>query len=150
MTSGEGTLSVLLASRRCAAFCVAVLLMVLTAATPSLAAGAFAVGKCGAYGQAFDYRAEDAAVAAAQKQCKGDCTVLTMRRACAAFAIDMVNPCGALRLRGEAEDLQLAQRSHPQVLRVRRQGMRDPGLGLRRQGISGDAGYRRISTAMRP
>lgn len=64
-------------------------------ATPSLAAGAFAVGKCGAYGQAYDYPAEDAARAAALKQCKGECKAVTMKRACAAFAIDMANPCGA-------------------------------------------------------
>jgi len=66
-----------------------------TFAAPSHAAGALAVGKCGAYGQAFDYKRQDAAIAAARKQCKGDCTVVTMRRACAALAIDMKNPCGA-------------------------------------------------------
>ena len=59
------------------------------------AAGAFAVGKCGAYGQAFDYPAEATARAAALKQCKGNCTAMTMKRACAAFAVDMANPCGA-------------------------------------------------------
>ncbi|QWG15138.1 DUF4189 domain-containing protein [Bradyrhizobium sediminis] len=63
--------------------------------TESWAAGAFAVGKCGAYGQAFDYPAEAAARAAALKQCKGACTAVTMKRACAAFAVDMANPCGA-------------------------------------------------------
>ena len=59
------------------------------------AAGAFAVGKCGAYGQAFDYPAGATARAAALKQCKGNCTALTMNRACAALAVDMTNPCGA-------------------------------------------------------
>jgi hypothetical protein len=59
------------------------------------AAGAFAVGKCGAYGQAYDYPAEAVARAAALKQCKGNCKALTMKRACAALAIDMANPCGA-------------------------------------------------------
>src|SRR5260370_8920100 len=53
------------------------------------------MGKCGAYGQAYDYPAENAARAAALKQCKGDCTAVTMKRACAALAIDMTNPCGA-------------------------------------------------------
>ena len=38
--------------------------------------------------------AEDAARAAALKQCKGDCTAVTMKRACAALAIDLKNPCG--------------------------------------------------------
>jgi len=59
-----------------------------------LTAGAFAVGKCGAYGQAYDYPAEATARAAALKQCKGICTALTMKRACAALAVDMTNPCG--------------------------------------------------------
>jgi Tfp pilus assembly protein PilV len=61
----------------------------------SWAAGAIAVGKCGAYGQAFDYPREDAARIAALKQCKGQCTAVTMKRACAALAVDMKNPCGA-------------------------------------------------------
>jgi hypothetical protein len=63
--------------------------------TPSYAAGAFAIGKCGAYGQAYDYPAENVARAAALKQCKGDCITVTMKRACAALSIDMTNPCGA-------------------------------------------------------
>ena len=62
---------------------------------PSFAAGAFAVGKCGAYGQAFDFAAESAARAAARKRCKGECTTVTMKRACAALSVDMANPCGA-------------------------------------------------------
>jgi hypothetical protein len=64
-------------------------------AAPVLAVGALAIGKCGAYGQAFDYPREDAARNAALKQCKGDCTAVPMKRACAALSIDMKNPCGA-------------------------------------------------------
>jgi hypothetical protein len=63
--------------------------------TESRAAGAFAIGKCGAYGQAYDYPAEAAARAAALKQCHGDCKTVTMKRACAALSVDMANPCGA-------------------------------------------------------
>lgn len=63
--------------------------------TEAAAAGAFAVGKCGAYGQAYDYPAEATARAAALKQCNGDCTTVIMKRACAALSIDMANPCGA-------------------------------------------------------
>ena len=64
--------------------------------SPALAAGAFAMGKCGAYGRAYDYPAESAARAAALKQCRGgDCKMITMKRACAAFSIDIANPCGA-------------------------------------------------------
>jgi hypothetical protein len=79
----------------------ALLIFVLTLAlagsrfvTESWAAGAFAIGKCGAYGQAFDYAGEAGARAAALRQCKGDCTAVTMKRACAALAVDMTNPCG--------------------------------------------------------
>jgi hypothetical protein len=64
-------------------------------ATEAWAVGALAVGKCGAYGQAYDYAAEAGALAAARKQCKGECTTVTMKRACAALAVDMANPCGA-------------------------------------------------------
>ena len=63
--------------------------------TESRATGALAVGKCGAYGQAYDFAGESEARAAALKQCKGNCTAIAMKRACAAFAVDMANPCGA-------------------------------------------------------
>ena len=63
--------------------------------TPALAAGAFAIGKCGAYGHAYDFPGEAAARAAAQKQCKGECATVTMKRACAAMSVDLANPCGA-------------------------------------------------------
>ena len=57
--------------------------------TETWAAGAFAIGKCGAYGQAYDYAGEAGALAAARKQCKGDCsTTVTMKRACAAFSVE--------------------------------------------------------------
>jgi hypothetical protein len=59
------------------------------------AAGAFAVGNCGAYGFSYDYREPEEATAAAQKKCTGDCKVVPVRRACAAFAIDGANACGA-------------------------------------------------------
>ena len=64
------------------------------AISPAHAAGAFAIGRCAAFGQAFDYPAEHLAKAAALKQCKGECTAVTMKKACAAFAVDLTNPCG--------------------------------------------------------
>jgi Domain of unknown function (DUF4189) len=64
-------------------------------ATETWAAGAFAIGKCGAYGQAYDFPGESAARTAAQKQCKGNCTTVTMKRSCAAMSVDLANPCGA-------------------------------------------------------
>jgi hypothetical protein len=84
-------------AQRRALFILALTLVIGTSrfVTQTWAAGAFAIGKCGAYGQAFDYAGENAARAAALKQCKGDCTAVTMKRACAALAIDMADPCGA-------------------------------------------------------
>jgi hypothetical protein len=131
------------AAQRRALFILALTLLIGASrlVTESWAAGALAVGKCGAYGQAYDYPAEATARAAALKQCKGNCTAVTMKRSCAALSVDMANPCGAAWLCGEAENIQLAQRRDQEVLRIRRQGMRDPRLGLRRQGIiSGNQG----------
>lgn len=68
---------------------------VVTFSSQSHAAGALAIGKCAAYGQAFDYPTEAAARTAAAAKCKGNCTVVTMKRACAALSVDMSNPCGA-------------------------------------------------------
>jgi hypothetical protein len=97
MTSGEGLLTSLTTAQRRAMFVFALTLAIAGSrfVTESWAVGAFAIGKCGAYGQAFDYAGEAGARAAALKQCKGDCTAVTMKRACAALAVDMTNPCGA-------------------------------------------------------
>ena len=57
-------------------------------------AGALAVGRCGAYGNAYDYPTPSAALHAAKAKCDGACTTVTMKRACAAFAVDVKNPCG--------------------------------------------------------
>jgi hypothetical protein len=61
------------------------------------AAGALAVGNCGAYGFAYDYKQDQAARSAALKKCTGtQCKVVAaMRRNCAALAIDGRNVCGA-------------------------------------------------------
>jgi hypothetical protein len=94
---GEGTLAASRAAQRFALFIFVLTVLVATTrfVTETWAAGAFAIGKCGAYGQAYDYPAESAARAAALKQCKGgDCKMITMKRACAALSIDMINPCG--------------------------------------------------------
>ena len=95
---GGGALIVSTAAAQRRALFILALTLLLGASrfiTETWAAGAFAVGKCGAYGQAYDYPVEATARAAALKQCKGDCTTITMKRACAAFAVDIANPCGA-------------------------------------------------------
>jgi hypothetical protein len=58
-------------------------------------AGALAVGRCGAYGNAYDYSTQAAALQAAKAKCDGACTTVAMKRSCAAFAVDLKNPCGS-------------------------------------------------------
>src|SRR3981081_1488511 len=78
------------------------------------AAGALAIGSCGAYGFAYDYSKEAAASQAALGKCTGGCKVVPVRRACGAIAIDGKNVCGphgyavAGRL-GEAQNTALRQ-----------------------------------------
>lgn len=61
------------------------------------AAGALAVGACGAYGYGFDYSKVDDARNAAMKKCTGhDCKVVgDVHKGCAAVAVDAKNPCGS-------------------------------------------------------
>ena len=59
------------------------------------AAGAFAVGNCGAYGFSYDYTEAEAAKRAAVEQCDGACKAVPVTRACAALAIDAGKSCGA-------------------------------------------------------
>jgi hypothetical protein len=83
------------------------------------AAGAFAVGNCGAYGFAYDFVHTDSAQSEALRKCSGDAckVVAAMKRNCAAFAIDGHNACGAFgyaaagRL-GEAQNKALRQCYH--------------------------------------
>jgi hypothetical protein len=71
--------------------------LLLSGVASTKAAGALAVGACGAYGFAFDYARHDAAEAEAMRKCTGrGCRVVTaMKRNCAAFAVDARNFCGA-------------------------------------------------------
>jgi hypothetical protein len=61
------------------------------------AAGALATGNCGAYGYAFDDPSAKSAEKRALRACRGkNCRVVaTVRRGCAAFAVDGSNFCGA-------------------------------------------------------
>ena len=79
------------------------------------AAGALAVGSCGAYGFGNGFAHLADATTAALAKCSGQCrVVLTPQRRCAAFAVDVKNLCGAhgwasaLRL-GQAQNLALRQ-----------------------------------------
>jgi len=83
--------------KRNSALAVAVAGFLMASSGVASAAGAFAVGACGAYGYGFDYRFMADARAAAMKKCAGsDCKIVgDLRRACAAMAIDAKNPCGS-------------------------------------------------------
>jgi hypothetical protein len=61
------------------------------------AAGALAIGKCGAYGQAYDFPNAKEASESALGKCEGKpCRIVTTtRHGCAAFAVDGTDPCGA-------------------------------------------------------
>lgn len=78
-------------------FCrlAATLLLMMSGIAVAQAAGAFAIGTCGAYGFAYDYAQSVGANSAAQGKCSGDCRVVPVHKACAAFAIDGTNACGA-------------------------------------------------------
>jgi Domain of unknown function (DUF4189) len=78
-----------------AAVAAACLLIALIGAAE--AAGAFAVGACGAFGYGFDYHNVTDARVAAMKKCTGATCKLVgdMHKGCAAMAIDAKNPCGS-------------------------------------------------------
>lgn len=75
---------------------VAAVLILATTIVDGRAAGAFAVGSCGAYGYSYDYplSLQESAKQDAAKQCSGECTTIQVTRACAAFAVDAANACG--------------------------------------------------------
>jgi Domain of unknown function (DUF4189) len=83
--------------RRNSALAVATGLILMAALGAAHAAGAFAVGACGAYGYGYDYRKVTDARAAALKRCAGSaCKIVgDLRRGCAAMAVDAKNPCGS-------------------------------------------------------
>jgi hypothetical protein len=78
------------------------------------AAGALAVGACGAYGYGYDFRKIADARVAAMRKCTGNaCKIVgTIRRGCAAMAVDAKRPCGSFGWAidphlGRAENLSL-------------------------------------------
>jgi hypothetical protein len=78
------------------------------------AAGAMAVGTCGACGYGYDFRKVDDARAAALRKCTGNrCQIVaTIRLGCATMAVDAKRPCGSFgwaidSYLGRAENLSL-------------------------------------------
>ncbi len=87
----------MLALLRSFALTVATGCILIAAIGAANAAGAFAVGACGAYGYGYDYRKVMDARTAAMKKCSGNaCKVVgEIRRGCAALAVDAKHPCGS-------------------------------------------------------
>ncbi len=99
---------------RTAARPVATASFLMAALAAAHAAGAFAIGACGAYGYGYDFRKVTDARVAALKKCSGNaCTVVgTIRRGCVAMAVDAKHPCGSFGWAidshlGKAENLSL-------------------------------------------
>lgn len=80
-----------------AALLLASVTVMLVTFNTARAAGALAVGQCGAFGEAYDFVSSDDASKSALGKCQGGtCRVVaTVKRGCAAFAVDFTNPCGA-------------------------------------------------------
>jgi Domain of unknown function (DUF4189) len=80
-----------------AALLLASATLMLVAVSTARAAGALAIGSCGAYGEAYDFRSTTAASQSALTKCHGEsCRVVaTVKHGCSAFAVDFTNPCGA-------------------------------------------------------
>ena len=83
--------------RRGSVFAVVTAGILIAAIGAAHAAGAFAIGACGAYGYGYDYRKVTDARTAAMKKCSGKaCKVVgDIRRGCAALAVDAKHPCGS-------------------------------------------------------
>lgn len=79
-----------------AALLLASVTVMLVTMQTARAAGALAIGACGAFGEAYDYRSVDEARQVAMSKCKGQAcrVVTTVKRGCAAFAVDFNNACG--------------------------------------------------------
>jgi hypothetical protein len=71
--------------------------LMLVVVNTARAAGALAIGACGAFGEAYDFRTVEEARQSALAKCQGGtCRVVTVtKRGCAAFAVDFTNACGA-------------------------------------------------------
>ena len=87
----------MVAIARNVAIAAAIAGLLIAAINGARAAGALAVGVCGAYGYGFDYnRVADARAAAMKKCAGGQCKVVgVIRKGCAAMAVDAKNPCGS-------------------------------------------------------
>ena len=95
-----------------ASLMLAIATLMLVTINAARAAGALAIGSCGAFGESYDYGSLDEVRQSALSKCQGHtCRVVTTaKRGCGAFAVDFTNLCGAhgwgkgLRLGGSQND----------------------------------------------
>jgi hypothetical protein len=87
----------MLGFRRKVALSIAIAGLLIATIGAAEAAGAFAVGACGAYGYGFDFHKMTDARVAAIRKCSGrNCKIVgDLRRSCAAMSVDAKNPCGS-------------------------------------------------------
>jgi hypothetical protein len=80
-----------------AALMAATAALMLVAVNTARAAGALAIGACGAFGEAYDFHTAAQARQSALTKCQGNAcrVVATVSRGCAAMAVDFTKPCGA-------------------------------------------------------
>jgi hypothetical protein len=73
-----------------AALLLATATLMLVAVNTARAAGALAIGKCGAFGESYDFLTTEAARKNALTKCEGNAcrVVASVQRGCAALAID--------------------------------------------------------------
>ena len=93
-----------------AALLLATATLMLVTLSAARAAGALAIGTCGAFGESFDFASPAQARESALLKCSGKgCRVVAIvRRGCAALAVDFSNGCGAHGW-GKATELGSAQ-----------------------------------------
>jgi len=110
--------------------------LMLVAVNTARAAGALAIGRCGAFGEAYDVGNINDARKSALGKCQSESyrVVAVTKRGCAAFAVDFTSACAADGW-GRARALAAARTKPALLLSGGRQGVRDPHLLLRRQGL---------------
>lgn len=93
-----------------AALLAAIGTLTLVTVQTAWAAGALAVGSCGAYGEAYDFHSVTDASEGALARCRdSSCRIVaTVKRGCAALAVDYANACGGHGV-GKAPRLGAAQ-----------------------------------------
>jgi hypothetical protein len=89
---------------------LATLALMLVTVNTARAAGALAIGNCGAFGEAYDFHNTAQARKRALAKCAGKAcrVVAVVRGGCAALAVDFTNGCGAHGW-GKASNLGSAQ-----------------------------------------